>query len=686
MGKSVAITDSYLNSVFKLGAQDRKATLNTVKQLSENPNSPSLHVHSIDRTKCDKRFLSARVNLDLRVIFVKREDVYSLLYVDHHDDAYSWCEGKYLVKTDFGSEYIYDEKLVEDRVGRVSSSQTLPSYLSFAKTTPLLEKAGIKKKQLMKLGIQDIHVDNLLKIEDENVLLDYIEIFPGELQEAIVDLAAGTKPYDQVYNELFCADDHLEQEKNSRRRFYLTEDMDELERLMENDEFEKWTIFLHPSQEKLVRANYRGPALIEGGPGTGKTIVGIHRAAYLSENIFTYAEGKKILFCTFSRKLANSISEKLSKLYALRKIENNVDVMSVDGYIAKMLGRNALNVDMEALKQIITDIYISGSWNRSLEFFQCEYYEVIERLNIGTEEEYLKADRSSMGLPLTKNERKHLWTFFEAVLKRKASDNVYSFVDRAVLLEKMIKDGSINPVYDSIIIDEAQDLEGPKLKSICSTVKNQNNGVLILSDNNQRIFRLNTWSKDVGINIVGRTSYLRINYRTTKQINEYARHQFDFFDLSKNANKEYISIMSGAEPEIIGTRNDADENRVIVERIKALIPEYDLNQICILAPTYGKLSAIKTILEYENINTYLLIEDNIPKPSTGVNLCTTSGVKGLEFSVVIIADFINIGTQRQVYRKGFEVSLDYDKLVECEKYVAITRARDLVFITYIEED
>ena len=46
MGKNVAITDSYLNSVFKLGAQDKKATLNTVKQLAENPMSPSLHIHA----------------------------------------------------------------------------------------------------------------------------------------------------------------------------------------------------------------------------------------------------------------------------------------------------------------------------------------------------------------------------------------------------------------------------------------------------------------------------------------------------------------------------------------------------------------------------------------------------------------------------------------------------------------
>ncbi len=686
MGINVAITDSYLNSVFRLGAQDKKATLNTVKQLADNPKSPSLHVHSIDRAKCDKKFLSARVNLDLRIIFVKREDVYSLLYVDHHDDAYAWCEGKYLVKTDFGSEYIYDEKLVEKSVGLISESQKLPSYLSFMKNTPIFERNGVKKKQLEKLGIQEIHAENLLKIEDEKILLDYIEIFPEELQEALIDLAAGTKPYDQVYNELFCTDDQSEQEKNTRRRFYLTEDMDELERLMENDEFEKWTIFLHPSQEKLVTANYRGPALIEGGPGTGKTIVGIHRAAYLSKNVYTAAEGKKILFCTFSKKLANSISEKLSKLCEIKEINNNVDVMSVDGYIARMLGRNALNVDVEGLKRIIKETYESRTWNRSIEFFQCEYYEVIERLNIRTKEDYIKADRSGMGLPLTKTDRADLWPFFEEILRRKETDNIYSFVDRAAFLEKMIADGSISKRYDSVIIDEAQDLESVKLRCVCSTVKNEKNGVLILSDHNQRIFRLNTWSKDAGVNIVGRTSYLRVNYRTTKQINEYARLQFEFFDLKKAENRQYISIMSGAEPEIIGTRSSADENRVIVERIKALTQEYSLYQICVLAPTYEKLNAIKTILEYENIDTYLLADDSIPKVNSGVNLCTTSGVKGLEFSVVIIADFNNIGTQRYIYRNGFEVSLDYEKLVECEKYVAITRARDLVYITYVEED
>jgi len=686
MQKNVAITDSYLTSVFKLSAQEKKATLNTIRQLAENPKAPSLHVHSIDRAKCDKKFLSARVNLDLRIIFVKRSEICTLLYVDHHDDAYDWCEGKYLVKTDFGSEYIYDEKLVQSSMDLIANRPQIPAYLKLNQSVSLFEKNGIKKKQLEKLGVQEIHAENLLKIEEESVFLEYIEFFPEELQEALIDLATNAKPYDQVFNELYCTKDESEQVNNSNRRFYLTEDMVELEKLMENEEFEKWTIFLHPSQEKLVKAAFRGPALIEGGPGTGKTIVGIHRAAYLAKNFYKKEEGKRILFCTFSKKLANSISSKLRKLCELKGIPSNIDVMSVDGYIAKMLGKHNLNVDINRLKQIIRDIYYSGAWSKPLEFFECEYYEVIERLNVKSENDYLNANRTGMGSALTKKERKTLWTFFEEVIREKEKQNVYSFVDRATLLNSLVESGEIHKVYDSIIIDEAQDLESPKLRSICSTVKNAYNGVLILSDNNQRIFRLNTWANDAGVNIVGRTYYLRINYRTTKQINDYARHQFEVYDLTRAVNREYISIMSGAEPEIIDTKSDSDENRVVVDRIKTIISEYKPDEICVVAPTYEKLSAIRTILEYEKIRTNLLTDDKIPYSGSGVNLCTTSGVKGLEFSVVIIADFNNIGTQKQVYNNSFEVSLDYEKLVECEKYVAVTRARDLVIITYVEGD
>lgn len=686
MSKQIAITDSYLLSVFKLSNQDKKSTLNTIKQLSENPTSPSLHVHSIDRIKCDKKFLSARVNLDLRIIFVKREDVCTLLYVDHHDDAYDWCEGKYLVKTDFGSEYIYDEKMVQDKIDAFDDkkSETLPDYLNLYKKEPLFEEAGIKAKDLCRLGIQDIHANNLMQINEEAELLEYIEIFPEELQEALIDIATGAKQLDTVYNQLFSKDDEQE-DANSKRRFYLTKDIREIELLMENEDFEKWTIFLHPSQDKLVCINANGPMVIEGGPGTGKTVVGIHRAAYLAENIYRKADGKKILLCTYSKRLANSIQKKLDALFRIRGIENNVDVMSVDGYIAKMVGNRGASVNLKILNEKMEQLYKISNLEKSLDFVKCEYFEIIEKYGISTEEEYLNIQRQGMGTPLGRSERKILWTYFEKLLNIKKELNICSFVDKARYMNQLITEGEINRFYHSIIIDEAQDLESVKIKALCNSVLEEKNNICILADNNQRIFRLNTWSKDVGIQVTGRTYYLTVNYRTTKQINDYARYQFMEFDMSSKYSREYISVTSGEEPMVIECRTESEENKIIIEKVKELLKDYRPCEICILAPTYEKLNALKSIIEYEGMNAFLFTGDVIPEDEKEVALCTTSGVKGLEFSIVIISSFNAVGTKKNMYGNSREMLLDYEKLVECEKYVAITRARDNVYITYVGE-
>ena len=684
MGKQIAITDTFLNSVFKLNNQDRKLAFNTAKQIAENPKAPSLHLHSIDREKCDKKFMSARINLDLRMILVNRGEISTLLYVDHHDAAYDWCEGKYLLKSDFGAEYIYDEKLAEGKLESFQAASAVPDYLNFASKEKMFQKNGIKKKQLEKLGIQSVHVDNLMEMDDDEQLLAYIEIFPDELQEALIDLATGTKSFDVVYNDLFCKDDKDKQDF-SVRRFYLTEDMDELEKLMENEDFEKWTLFLHPSQEKLVNMNCNGPMLIEGGPGTGKTIVGIHRAVRLASSVFTKENECKILFCTFSKKLAKNIKHKIDRLCEIKGIPDNIDVMSVDSYVAKMLGNKALPIDINKLEEILKDVFRRSNWRYSLEFFIQEYYEVVEKYNIDSLEEYLNVKRVGSGQALTKSAREEIWPYFDEVRKEKKAYGAYSFVDRAYQLESAINENTIHKVYDSIVIDEAQDLESIKLKALCMSIKNEQNAVCILSDRNQRIFRLNSWANEAGVNIVGRTYYLRVNYRTTKQINDYARSQFMEFDRTSIADKEYISIMSGDEPEIIACETEGAENRLIVERAKQFMSSYSPDEICVLAPTREKMSAVNAIFEYEDIKTDILLGDDIPLPNGHVKICTTSGVKGLEFSVVIICSYNKIGTQRQNYGCAPEALVNYEKLVECEKYVAVTRARDKVLITYLGE-
>ena len=47
--------------------------------------------------------------------------------------------------------------------------------------------------------------------------------------------------------------------------------------------FAAWRTFLHPSQRKIAyRPSYSGPAQVTGGPGTGKTVTVLHRAAFLA--------------------------------------------------------------------------------------------------------------------------------------------------------------------------------------------------------------------------------------------------------------------------------------------------------------------------------------------------------------------------------------------------------------------
>lgn len=691
MNKNIIIAKSFLLSSQKLNKKESKATFSTIEKLTRGENLSALQIHDIENCKCDKNFRSARVNKELRVIFLMQGDNYKLLYVDHHDDAYRWCDGKYSSKTDFGSEYMYDEIAFEEK----ANTNIMDENVFFGSLKPLLEEQGINKQEIMKLGIREIHAETILKINDEGRLLEYLDVFPEEQMEAIMDLASGEKKFEEVYNSLLDVDendniiDGIDQ-KDSKRRYYLAT-TDELKYLMENDEFEKWKLFLHPSQKRIVDGFYNGPVLIEGGPGTGKTIVGIHRAVQLAQNVFKKSDNKKILICTFSKKLARIIRQKVDELLNQHNMPSNIDVCGIDSYIYQLLRDNnvSLNVDMNAFYELFKRIYYSEERTEPIEFYHYEYFEIIEKNHITTETEYLEVNRKGAGKPIRKTVRKEIWNFFEKIFMAKKEFKVYTFVDRAIELLNLIDSGSANLRYDAVIIDEAQDLEAIKLKAVCRSIKNTANGnsLFILSDVNQRIFRLSTWKNDIGINVVGRTHYLKVNYRTTKQISDYARYQFKNANMINSHVKEYKSITSGNQPIIEGFENKSQQLKYILDKVKRYITVgYPMYEIGIICPSNSHCHQVETILEINNIQTNLLTGENIPAKDKGVSICTTSGVKGLEFSVVIVFEYKDIGQYKMSYFSKPEIKLDYDKLIECEKYVATTRARDELTITYIEEE
>ena len=684
----IVVTTYFLESVFSFDAKSRRAILGTIEALDTNPKSDSLKIHKIDKTKCDNSFRSARVNDDIRVIFSMRSNVCTLLYVGHHEDAYSWCKGKYLGITDFGAETLYDSIAIEQMEHQPPKDPFL-----FSSASLLLDAHGIRKKDLGKIGIPEIHAENLLQINDEDAFLDYIQVFPEEIQEALLSLETGEKKIDEVYNDLIDEDyqhGEVSEHKDTKRRFHMLQSLEELEQLLESDDFERWTIFLHPEQEKLVTRKFNGPALVEGGPGTGKTILGIHKAAYLSANIFKAEEGKKILICTFSKKLAKSIELKLDRLLKQQgRKRENIDVLSVDAYIRKLYisaFHHTPTLSESEIRTLLRQLYERIKPKGSLTFYENEYREVIEKYHIETQEEYLNVDRSGTGLALNRRQRKTAWEFLGAFLAEKNARHLMSFVDMAHLTLQAFAEGNVQRVYDSIIIDEAQDLEPIKLRLIAESVRAKTNNLLILSDLNQRIFKLSSWKKDVGSNIVGRTHYLSINYRTTKQISDYARRQFISSEMVTAHIREYKSIINGDPPTVERFQSQQSQQQYIVSVIKQRLEYCEPEHICVICPTNDDCTKISGILDYMGIKSVVLSDDLIPELGNGVCVCSMNGVKGLEFKIVIIYNYNRIDRGPAISEAGSPIIEMYRKLSECAKYVAATRARDELIITYMDEE
>lgn len=681
MAKNIVVTESYLNSIFQLTVSDRKRVLTTISELMNNPKSPSLSIHQIDRMQCDDSFRSARVNDNFRIIFSSQGDRFVLLYVDKHDDAYQWCNGKYLKKTDFGSEYIYDEAVYATATKKVDEKQD-----GVYDVKPILENHSIRLKDLTRLGISEIHAKTLLKISDDDTFIEYVEVFPSEIQEALLDLAGG-KPFIDVYNVLNESnepDEEIINNANTRRRFYAVENIEELEKIMESESFEKWKLFLHPSQEFLVRGNFNGPVLVEGGPGTGKTVVGVHRAVRLAKDVYKKSDNKKILVCTYSKKLAGYIGNKINELCLEKNVPNNIDVYGIDSLIYKLLEKANISYHKTELKEInnlFTNVYASLECKEPIDFYKFEYQELINKNNIKTEEEYLACDRTGMGKPLNESRRREVWKFFSRFISFKEQLGYTTFIDRARLLLKAINDGMVEKQYDSIIVDEAQDLEPIKIKVLYALAKNKVNSLLLLSDSNQRIYKLTSWKKETDLNIVGRSYYLNINYRTTKQINDYALNQFIESEISKLHIVDYKNILVGEDPTIQGFMSDSEQLKFVVSKVREYL-QSDIKpyQIAVVGINKSECEKLSSVFTYENMQTTLLNEDKYPEPECGVCISTLSGIKGLEFEVVIIYNYNEIN-KYNIF--GDSEELNYNKLIECLKYVASTRARAELVVTYI---
>ncbi len=114
--------------------------------------------------------------------------------------------------------------------------------------------AGASDDELLGYGVPETWLDDV-RGADEDSLLDLADHLPAEAAEALLELATGGTP-DRPAHAAADADPFAH--PDAQRRFRLVEDADGLERALEFP-WEKWTVFLHPAQRRIVENAYSGP-------------------------------------------------------------------------------------------------------------------------------------------------------------------------------------------------------------------------------------------------------------------------------------------------------------------------------------------------------------------------------------------------------------------------------------------
>ncbi len=173
--------------------------------------------------------------------------------------------------------------------------------------------------ELIQLGVSELLIDRIraLRNEDELLALAYTDSTPQTTTEVLMALHDG-KALEWIQEHITAPvavvgpidrEDYLT--ALTRPATVVTSDDATLKAVL-SDPFARWQAFLHPTQRKIVdKKTYTGPARVTGGPGTGKTVVALHRVKALARNLEPGAD-RAILLTTFTRNLAADLSQRLA--------------------------------------------------------------------------------------------------------------------------------------------------------------------------------------------------------------------------------------------------------------------------------------------------------------------------------------------------------------------------------------
>lgn len=729
----------------------------------ENPYSNGLRLKAL---KGGSRVFSARIDDSYRALLTRTgtepdgDESWLVIAVRHRRDVYEQLsvainrvsgEIEFIDLSAVGQDALRRAGIeltpAEPDLGPVLEEPSEPAPLEQTSDAPETEAAlpllhGHTASLLRELGVAEPLIDVALTLTDVDDLDRLLVDAPLLSKDVLYGLACGYSA-EEVRAEItapVATDEHVDTNDfgAALSRTTVTTIDEALQKVLEEGDFQAWKVFLHPTQARLVSRDYNGPACVSGGPGTGKTIVALHRIRHLAKLLHP-GRDKPILLTTVTKNLAADLTARLAGLLDDPELFSRVEIREIDDIVRGVVsentpaGRSKQRVGdgtaLAELRGVLAEIGLAGTWEA--EFLIEEWEQVILAQSVATRASYFQTRRIGRGRALTRPERAEVWKILDRFTGQldkngietlgQAAERAARFEqERAVRIEARLKHkeeiGGLDLIhrdaeasmsdgryrYRHIIVDEAQDLRAAHWKMLRAMVAPGINDMFIAGDAHQRVSDNQVSLRSLGVNITGRSARLSLSYRTTKEILARALtvmsgEAYDDLDEGADTLAGYRSVLHGPTPELHGFATWEDELDGLAEILRTWLDELAVDEhgaprdprglIGVAVPDREMVSQVMYHLKVKAGLGYAQLTSDGPRGEGEIHVGTMHRFKGLEYQRVAIAG----ASHDLVPRRELIDRLRTEDPARCGRelrrarsmlFVASTRARDALTVTW----
>lgn len=510
------------------------------------------------------------------------------------------------------------------------------------------------------------------------------------------DLLAAEVPYPVFSKVVDLLYSRLWQDRLGQASYVLARPTD-LEDLVEG-KLTTQLLRLDDHQRRLSALNLEhaaAPVVVKGGPGSGKSTVALYRAKLLAER---YPDAR-IAYTTYTNALVSASEEQLGAL--MPDDFGRVRVKTVDGLAYEQLSTvETLGTLLGSGDPLTLHLFEAASEHKapqlkkfSARYLLSEIFDVIEVNGLESEEAYLASFRAGRKSPLSAALRKQVWKLYLDFTARVDGAKAMTWARLRTRTLAALEAGRLKPIYDHLIVDEAQDLSPISLRMLAGMVRTPG-GLYLTADANQTLYESSfSWDALRAGWPEAEHHVLHRNYRNTAELVRGLADVREALNLDDAGAALQEGMKSGPRPRVLVV-SEEQELDVLAEEIRRMARDNREPQrnVAILVAGDQKQAMEEGVrltreLKARKLKANYMSSRGLKLDADCIKIIGMHSSKGLEFPIVVLWNVIEGTLPRDVSDLPSEEQTEEQLKDRRLLYVGCSRAmRQLTIFTRPEQE